>query len=108
MFINIETIKSIKPISISEEVYNFVVASVNSFAIKLAIVCPGENILSGILLEFPITIVTAIVSPKALPKERRKPAKIPLKENGRVTDLRVSNSVAPKEIAPSFYFSWNH
>lgn len=58
--------------------------------------------LVGILFAFPMTIVTAIVSPKALPNDSKKPANIPLKENGRITPLRVSNSVAPKEIAPSF------
>ena len=57
--------------------------------------------LVGILFAFPITIVTAIVSPNALPKDRTNPPKIPLKEKGRRIPFKTSKSVAPKEIAPS-------
>jgi len=60
------------------------VASVNSFAITDAIVFPGEKIEVGIILEFPIIIVTAIVSPNALPKANKAPAKIPEPEYGRI------------------------
>jgi hypothetical protein len=43
----------------------------------LAIVLPGLKMLFGRKFEFPMTIVTAIVSPSALPKARRTPAKMP-------------------------------
>ena len=66
-----------KPISIKAEVYIFPVASENSLAITLAFVFPGLKIRVGIAWVFPISIVTAIVSPKALPNANSKPANNP-------------------------------
>jgi hypothetical protein len=72
-------IKSIKPSSISEEICKELVASVNSFAITLARVLAGSKRVLGIAFLFPITIVTAIVSPNALPRDKPIPANIPLR-----------------------------
>ena len=47
-----------------------VVASVNSLAITLASVYPGLKRDAAICGVLPITIVTAIVSPRARPKPR--------------------------------------
>ena len=62
----------------------------------LAMVFPVSKIEVGIPLEFPISIVTAIVSPNALPKAKTKAEKIPEPEMGRITYLITSKRVAPK------------
>lgn len=56
---------------------------------------------SGIKLELPISIVTAIVSPNALPNESKIPAKIPDLTYGTITLLITSYFVAPRENAAS-------
>ena len=71
------TRKRNKPNSINAERYKVWSASVNSLAITLAIVFPGPKILVGIILALPITMVTAIVSPKALPRDNNTPANKP-------------------------------
>lgn len=69
--------KSSSPISIKEDRYKASTASVNSLAITLAMVLEGLKMLAGKKWELPITMVTAMVSPRALPRERRMPANIP-------------------------------
>ena len=60
--------KSTRPISISADRYSASAASVNSFAMTAAIVYCGAKSDSDTCGLFPITIVTAIVSPSARPK----------------------------------------
>ena len=57
-------------------------ASENSLAMRLAMVFPGLNTLRVMLFELPMTIVTAMVSPKARPSERRIPPKMPERAKG--------------------------
>src|SRR5208283_3939633 len=81
-------------ISINELIYKSDVASVNSFAITLAIEYAGlksEAEISGLL---PMTIVTAIVSPIALPKPSNVAPTIPDRAFERII-LVVSHFVAP-------------
>src|SRR5215471_7606072 len=85
IFITTVTINSTSPNSINADKYTVFAASVNSFAITLAIVFPGANMLSGKMLVLPITIVTAIVSPNALPRDNNKPANKPDFVYGNVT-----------------------
>ena len=86
-----------KPISIKAEVYIFPVASENSLAITLAIVFPGLKIPVGIERVFPINIVTAIGSPKALPNANSNPANKPDFVYGIMIFVITSNLVAPSE-----------
>src|ERR1700761_51936 len=69
------TTNNINPNSTNAEKYNVWSASVNSLAITLAIVLPGPKMMflneSPMALVFPITIVTAIVSPNALPSDNK-------------------------------------
>ena len=60
--------KSTRPISISACRCRSSVASVNSFAMTAAMVYCGAKSDQEIVGLFPITIVTAIVSPSARPK----------------------------------------
>ena len=60
-------------------------ASPNWFASIDAIVYPGERIDQLNELELPIIIVTAIVSPIALPRARRTPPAIPETAAGMIT-----------------------
>ena len=84
MFIMAVTRNNSKPISTSEERCIASVASANSFAITLAIVLERPKILSGIIFEFPMSMVTAIVSPNARPKASRTPALIPDHAKGMI------------------------
>src|SRR6185437_14852120 len=95
MLIITVTRNNTSPISINADKYRLLAASVNSFAITLAIVFPGAKILFGITLVFPITIVTAIVSPNALPSDNKTPANNPDLEYGKITSLITSYLVAP-------------
>lgn len=85
------------PISMSADVYTFPVASENSLAITLAIVFPGLNIPVGKSCVFPISIVTAIVSPNALPRANSKPANKPDFVYGIMIFVITSKRVAPNE-----------
>ncbi len=73
-----------------------VFASVYSFAITDAMVAAGASSDLEISGLFPINIVTAIVSPRALPKPKTIADDIPETE-GEITDiLIISNFVDPK------------
>ncbi len=76
-FMMVVTRKSRSPSSIKLERYRLPVASLNSLAMALARVLAGLKMPFGTKLEFPMTMVTAMVSPRALPRERRIPAMIP-------------------------------
>src|SRR5208283_5902388 len=54
-----------------------------------------------ILATFPITIVTAIVSPIARPKASTMAAIIPVRANGKTAVLMVSQPVAPRAVQAS-------
>ena len=86
-----------KPISMSAEVYNWPVASENSLAITLAMVLPGLKMPVGMAWVFPISIVTAIVSPKARPSASKSPANKPDFVYGIIIFVITSNLVAPSE-----------
>jgi hypothetical protein len=60
---------------------------VNSFAITLAMVAPGSRIEVGIRFVFPMTIVTAIVSPSARPSARITAPRIPGLAASRATAI---------------------
>ena len=61
-----------------DEVYKTPSASVNSFAREEAILFPGFIIDEDNLCAFPITKVTAMVSPKALPRPSITPPTTPI------------------------------
>src|SRR5262245_43911166 len=67
----IVTSRRSKPISTSAETYRSDVASVNSLAMTLAMVYPGANSDAATSGRLPITIVTAMVSPRARPSPSR-------------------------------------
>ena len=56
---------------------------------------------SGILAWFPATMITAIVSPIALPMPRMTPASIPGFAAGTITLNTAPSCVAPSALAPS-------
>ena len=58
-------------------------------------VYPGDNRDQLNALELPIIIVTAIVSPIALPKANRTPAMIPYNAAGKITENIVFHLLAP-------------
>jgi hypothetical protein len=66
-------------------------------AITLAMVFPGLKIPVGIECVFPINMVTAMVSPRALPKASSKPANKPDFVYGIMIYVMTSNLVAPSE-----------
>ena len=59
------------------------------------------NKLVGIVAREPMTMMTAIVSPIALPLERTKAAKMPLLAAGMTTLKQAISRLAPKAKAPS-------
>src|ERR1700687_5664313 len=71
------------------------VASLNSLAITLANVYPGEKMEDGISGRLPMTIVTATVSPSARPSARIVAPKIPARAAGSTTRHVISHHVAP-------------
>ncbi len=73
-----------------------------SLAITEAIVEAGEKIEAEIFGELPISIVTAIVSPKALPSPRIIAEVIPEIEGRSIDILIISNFVDPRANAASF------
>ena len=95
MFIRAVIRNRISPIAISDESLRSS-ASPNWFAITDAIEFPVDVIEDGILLVFPISIVTVIVSPKALPIARIYEEKIPDPATGNTTFLITSALVAPR------------
>jgi len=84
-----------KPISTNDAEYTEPTASLNSLAIKLAIVFDGLKILVGSFGELPIKTVTAIVSPNARPNDKRNPAEIPDMLAGKITFIITSVRVQP-------------
>ena len=66
-----------RPISISALICRSLAASVNSFAMTDAMVYCGANKDRDIVGLFPMTIVTAIVSPKARPSPSMMAPMIP-------------------------------
>jgi len=89
-------------IATSADRYELYVASVNSLAMTAAIEYAGSR--SDLLIcgVFPITIVTAIVSPSALASARTIDPNIPLLAYGKEIFLSVSHRVAPSAYIPSF------
>ena len=77
-------------------------ASPNWFAIILAIVLAVAVSDCGIWLVFPMSIVTVIVSPNALPIANMYDEKIPEPATGKTTSLITSARVAPRLYALSF------
>ena len=67
----------------------------------LAIDWPGWNTLDGTWSTFPMTIVTAIVSPSARPNASMTPPRMPIRAVGRMTCRIVSHRVAPIPVYPS-------
>src|SRR5713226_2352305 len=92
---------STRPSSISACKYKSPVASVNSFAITAAIEYPGESNEALIVGVFPMTIVTAIVSPRARARARNIDPIMPVRANGTTTFHVDSQRVAPKLSAAS-------
>src|SRR6185437_6077494 len=93
------TVKVIKnnssPRAISEEVYRSPTASVNSLAMAEEIVVPGARMEALMRCALPITKVTAMVSPSALPKPSMTPPTMPTRERGTTTFHITSQVVAP-------------
>ncbi len=77
------------------------VASVNSLAITAAMVYPGAKSDAAISCRFPITIVTAIVSPNARPNPRITAPTIPDRAYGTTAVQAASHRVAPRPKAAS-------
>ena len=73
-----------------------------SLAITEAIVAAGEKIDLEMRGEFPISIVTAIVSPNALPRPRTTALLIPEREGERIAILIISYLVDPSAYEASF------
>src|SRR6266550_3531265 len=91
----------ISPTSNRADRYRLVVASLNSFAIAAAIVyagCRSEMLMS---CRFPMSIVTAIVSPSARPRPRMTAPIKPARPYGRTADRTASHRVAPMASAAS-------
>src|ERR1700722_19296288 len=89
------------PSSISALRYKSPVASVNSLAITDAIVYPGANSDALICGLFPMTMVTAIVSPSARAKARNTEPMMPVRAHGTTTCQVDSQRVAPIASAAS-------
>ena len=77
-------------------------ASPNWLAMIDAIEFPVDVIEFGILLVLPMSIVTVIVSPNALPIANTYEEKIPEPATGNTILRTTSARVAPKLYAPSF------
>ncbi len=92
---------STSPNSISALRYKSPVASVNSLAITAAIVYPGANREALMCGSFPITIVTAMVSPRARAKARKIEPMMPSRAYGTTTCQVDSHFVAPSARAAS-------
>src|SRR6266496_4343326 len=92
---------SISPTSNSADKYMFVVASLNSLAIAAAIVYAGCSSDSAMSWRLPITIVTAIVPPKARPRPRMTAPMRPARPYGNTADRTASHRVAPIASAAS-------
>ena len=100
MFMQIVITNNKKAISTSALTYMELVASVNSFASTLAIVYPGSKTEKEIVGRLPMTIVTAIVSPIALPNPSKVAPKIPGRASRRISRVD-SHRVAPIASAAS-------
>src|SRR6185436_177189 len=87
--------KSTRPISTSAFRYRRSAASVNSLAMTAAIVYCGANSDSDTFGLFPITIVTAIVSPSARPKPSMTAPMMPVRAEN------IAARMASKRVAPS-------
>src|SRR2546427_3061286 len=93
--------KSTRPSSIKDCVCRSPVASVNSLAMTAAMEYPGEKreaLMMGVL---PMTMVTAIVSPRARARARKTEPKMPAQAKGTTTFHVDSQRVAPRERAAS-------
>ena len=90
-----------RPSSISALKYRSPVASVNSLAITDAIVYPGANNDALICGLFPMTMVTAMVSPSARAKARNTEPMMPVRAHGTTTCQVASQRVAPIASAAS-------
>ena len=86
---------SISPMAIREDNLR-PSASPNWFAIMDAMEFPVDVIESGMLFVFHISIVTVIVSPKALPMANIYEEKMPDPATGNITLRTTSQRVAPK------------
>ena len=76
-------------------------ASPNSLAITAASVYPCEKIVLPMSAAFPMTIVTAIVSPIARPRPSIAAPEMPAREYGSTAILIISQRVAPSASAAS-------
>src|SRR5207344_1373710 len=85
---------STSPISTSADRYSLSAASANSLATTAAIVYCGAKSDSDTFGLFPITIVTAIVSPSARPKPSMTAPMMPVRAKNMAARI-ASNGVAP-------------
>ena len=85
-----------------EERWTSPTASVNSLAMTAAIEYPGWNSERRASGRFPMTIVTAIVSPNARPRPRIVAPKMPGMQCCPITIRSISQRVPPSESTASF------
>src|SRR5262249_55081280 len=90
------------PSAINDDVYRSPTASVNSLAMEAEMVVPGASNEGLIRWALPITKVTAMVSPSALPRPNMMPPTMPVREYGTTTFQITSQVVAPSPYADSF------
>src|SRR5699024_9726490 len=85
-----DTRKRMRPVAMRAERCSSPTASANSLAMMLAIVAAGANNPVGKSVRLPMTMVTAIVSPRARPSERTTPPMIPARACGS-TAMRITS-----------------
>src|SRR5258707_621556 len=93
--------KRTSPSAISDCKYKSPVASVNSLAITAAIEQPGAKSEAAILGVLPITMVTAMVSPRARASARKIEPMMPVFAKGTTTFQVDSHRVEPRANAAS-------
>ena len=97
------TIKRINATIINADSYKGEdIISLYADTINDASVCPGEKIVDGVRVIPPTTILTAMVSPNALPNPRKTAEMILGAEARKITFFTVSHFVAPTDKDASF------
>src|SRR5690625_1363258 len=96
-----ETRNSQKPTAIRLDRCRLSTASRTSLTMTEGIVAAGPNRVRGSRAELPISMATAIVSPRARPKERTAPAMMPPRAYGSTARRSTSQRVAPRPQAAS-------
>ena len=92
------TIKRINATIINADSYRGEdIISLYADTINDASVCPGEKSVDGVRVIPPTTILTAMVSPNALPNPRKTAEIILGAEARKITFFTVSHFVAPTE-----------